>query len=215
MHGGLDQHGQALQQRAVHQRQGVGQVFQPRVVGDRLQLRAEFGDDFLQPFGLEDFAGLTERAQRRALATEFALHFPQLARLLDGPQGADHRIEQEQQHEQAILVEVQLPIAGLVALATHVMEACQQRSELVEILQARHVLFTHVVTLRAGHAEDYARLANERNTTCVGCVQMRKSRAEQDWDKSNYFSSNNWTYPLFSSALYLGPAPSRRGALDS
>jgi hypothetical protein len=63
----------------------VGQVFQPRVVGDGLQLHAEFGDDFLQPFGLEDFGGLTEGAQRHTLTTEFALDFPQLARLLDGP----------------------------------------------------------------------------------------------------------------------------------
>ena len=183
-HRGLDQHGQALQQRAVHQRQRVGQVFQPRIAGDRLQLRGEFGDDFLQPFGLEDLGGLAERAQRRALTTEFALDFPQRARLLDGPQGTDYRIEQEQQHERAILVEVQFPVAGLVALATDVVEACQQRRELVEILQARHVLFAHVFAFLAGHAQDYARLGKQRNTTCAGCVQMRKSRAEhaeQDW----------------------------------
>ena len=149
---GLDQHGQALQQRAIDQRQGVLHVFQPRIAGDRLQLFAQFGDDFLQPLGLEDIGGLAERAQRRPLAAEFALDLPQFAGLLDGPQGADHGIEQEQQHEHAVLVEMQLAVAGLVALAAHVVQASQQRSELVEILQARHVLFAHVLALLAGHA---------------------------------------------------------------
>ena len=112
--------------------------------------------------------------------TEFALHLAELTGLLDGPQRADHGIEQEQEHQQAILVEMQLAVAGLVALATDVVQACQERGELVEILQARHVFFTHVIAILAGHAGNYARLHKQRNTTCAGFVSMRKSRAEQD-----------------------------------
>ena len=72
-------------------------VLQPRIAGDGLQLVAQFGDDFLEEFGLEDIGGFAQRTQRCALAAEFALHLPQFAGLLDGPQGTDHGIEQEQQ----------------------------------------------------------------------------------------------------------------------
>jgi hypothetical protein len=111
------------------------------------------------------------------------LHFAQFAGLLDGPQRADHGIEQEQQHQQAILVEVQLAVAGLVALAADVVQTRQERSELVEILQARYVFLPHFLAFLAGHAGDYARWEKERNTTCVGCVRMRKYHAEQDCAK--------------------------------
>ena len=64
---------------------------------------------------------------------------------------------------------MQRAVAGLVALAAHVMQACQQRSELGEILQARHVLFAHVIPAFASHAVNYAHLQQTRNTTCAGC----------------------------------------------
>jgi hypothetical protein len=117
----------------------------PRIAGDRLQLVAQFGDDFLQQFGLKNVGGLAERTQRRAPTTEFTLHLPQLAGLLDGPQGTNHGMEQEPQDEHAVLVEVQRAVAGLVALATHLVQARRQGSELVELLQARHVLFAYVL----------------------------------------------------------------------
>ena len=177
---GLHQYRQGLQQRAVHQGQRVPHVFQPRIAGDGLQLFAQFGDDFLQTFRFKDIGGFAERAQRGPPTAELALDFSQFAGLLDGPQGADHGIEQEQQHEHAILVEVQAAVAGLVALAAHFVQARQHRRELVEILQARDVLFAHIFAAFASHADDYARSAKSRNTTCVGYVRMHKSRAEQD-----------------------------------
>ena len=73
----------------------------------RFQLFAQFGDDFLQPFRLKNVGGFAQRAQGGPLTAEFALHFPQFAGLLDGPQGADHGIEEEQQHEHAVLVVMQ------------------------------------------------------------------------------------------------------------
>jgi hypothetical protein len=36
----------------------------------------------------------------------------------------------------------------------------------------------------AGHAGDYPRQREQRNTTCAGCVSVRKSRAEQDCSRS-------------------------------
>ena len=156
---GLHQHGQALQQGAVDQRQGVLHVFQPRIAGDGFELFAQFGDDFLQPFRLKDIGGFAERAQRGPLTAEFALDFPQFAGLLDGSQGANHGIEEEQQHEHAVLVVMQLAVAGFVALAADFMQAGEKRGELVEILQARHVLFTYVIPAFASHAGNYARLS--------------------------------------------------------
>ena len=55
------------------------------------------------------------------------------------------------------LVEVQLAVAGLVALAADVVQAFQERRELVEVLQARHVFFAHLFALLASHDGDYAR----------------------------------------------------------
>ena len=176
----LHQHRQALHQGAIDQRQGVLHVFQPRIAGDGFELFAQFGDDFLQPFRQKDIGGFAQRAERGSLTAEFALNFPQFAGLLDGPQGANDGIEEKQQNEHAVLVVMQLAVAGLVSLAADLMQAREEWSELVEILQARHVFFTYVNPAFAAHVGNYARLSKTRNTTYAGCVRMRKSRAEQD-----------------------------------
>ena len=150
------------------------------------ELFAQFGDDFLQPLGLKDVGGFAERAQRSPLTAEFALHLPQFAGLLDGPQGADHGIERNSSTSMQYWSKCSCAVAGLVALAADLVQARQERSELVEILQARHVLFAHVFALLAGHAGNYARSSKPRNTTCVGFGRMRKSRAEQDWGLSHF-----------------------------
>ena len=95
-----------------------------------------------------------------ALAAEFALYLTQFAGLLDGPQGANNGIEEEEQYEQAILVEVQCAVASLIAFAAHLVQARQEGRELVEIFQARYVFFTYVSALLAGHALYYARRSN-------------------------------------------------------
>ena len=61
-------------------------------------------------------------------------------------------LNKNSKHEHAVLVEVQRAVAGLVAFAAYVVQARQERGELVEILQARHVLFAYVLALLAGHA---------------------------------------------------------------
>lgn len=53
----LGQDRQTFQKRAVNKRQGMLQVAESRVRGDGLELLAEFGDDFFQPFWLEDVGG--------------------------------------------------------------------------------------------------------------------------------------------------------------
>ena len=119
--------------------------------------------------GSKTCRGLAERTERSPQATEFALHLAQLAGLLDGPQRADHGIEQEQQHEQAVLVEVQLAVAGLVALAADVVQARKQRGELVEVLQARHVLArARLRGFLPAMPEIMRSCSKWRNTTCVG-----------------------------------------------
>jgi hypothetical protein len=75
-HRGLGEHGQALQECAVDERQCVSDVLQPWIAGHRFELRAQFGDDLLQSLRLEDVGGFTERTQRSALTAEFALDFP-------------------------------------------------------------------------------------------------------------------------------------------
>ena len=77
--------------------------------------------------GSKTCRGFAQRTERSPQAAELALHVAQFAGLLDGPQRTDHGIEQEQQHQHAVLVEVQLAVAGLVALAADVVQALQQR----------------------------------------------------------------------------------------
>ena len=147
----LHQHRQATQQRAVDQGHRLLHVSKPCIPGDRLELLPQFGDDFLQPLGLEDLGRFAQRAQSRPGATQLTLDVPQLTGLLDGTQGTDQRVEQKQQDQQAVLVEMQLAIAGLVALAPHLVQSGQQRPQLVEVLQPLHVRLADFLTLLARH----------------------------------------------------------------
>jgi hypothetical protein len=45
------------------------------------------------------------------------LYLPQFAGLLDGPRGANHRIEEKQQEQHRVLIVMQLAVASLVASA--------------------------------------------------------------------------------------------------
>ena len=46
---------------------------------------------------------------------------------LQGTEGAEDRVEEEQEDQGTIVVEVELAIAGLVALTAHVMEPVEER----------------------------------------------------------------------------------------
>ena len=105
---------------------------------------------------------------------------------------------------------MQLAVAGLVALAADFMQPREQWSELVEILQARHVLFPHVIAAFASHAGNDARLTKMRNTTCRGAANaqipyrtglgrvrywQRPKRGRdmnQYWSFRNFDISPNW-----------------------
>lgn len=70
---------------------------------------------------------------------------------------------------------MQRAAAGLVACAADFLQARLPRSELVEMFQARDILFAHILALLARHAENYARLRKQRNTTAAGSEQCAKS----------------------------------------
>ena len=55
------------------------------------------------------------------------------------------------------MVEVQLSIACLVALAADLVERLEERQDLIEILQARDVLLTDVLAFFGSHAFGYTR----------------------------------------------------------
>jgi hypothetical protein len=118
---------------------------------------AQLFDDLFEQFWLKDFGCFAERAERRSFTTEFPLDFLQFACLLQCSQRIDRRIEQEQQDQHAILVEVELAIAGLVALAADIAQAIEQRHQFVEVFQARDVLITDVFAFLSGHVLEYAR----------------------------------------------------------
>ena len=96
----------------------------------------------------------------RPAAAELPLHLAEFAGLLDAAQRRDDGIEQVQQDQHAILIEMQLAVAGLVALTAIVVQPLQQRRELVEVLQAGDIGFLEFPFL--GHAPHYA----SRPTRC-------------------------------------------------
>jgi len=87
----------------------VAHVFEAWIAGDRFELFAEFGDDFLEPFGLKDVG------------------------LLNASQRGNDGIEEEQEEEGTILIEMEFSISGLIALTSDVMESGEERHELVEV----------------------------------------------------------------------------------
>lgn len=93
------------------------------------------------------------------------------------------------QDQHAVLIEVQLTIADLVALTTDVVKPCQKRRELIEILQARDVFVANVLPLLSRHAEIIRVPADRAIFLKRDRVQMRESRAEQDWNKAPLFLS--------------------------
>jgi len=51
----------------------------------------------------------------------------------------DKRVKKEEQDEHAVLVHVQLAVAGPIPLATDFMQPLQQRKQLLELLHSLHV----------------------------------------------------------------------------
>ena len=106
---------------------------------DRLHLGCQAADDGLQPLGIEHIGRFGKRSQGSACDPELALHLSQQRSLLQGPQRPHQGTEQKQQHQDAVLIVVQLAIARPVSLAAHVVQLAQQRQQLLQVLQALNV----------------------------------------------------------------------------
>ena len=112
---GLHHLRQRRQKRSIDERERLGDLLESRIATQGLQFGAQFGDDLLEPLGIEHAGRLRERAERGPRTAEFLLNLRQFAGLLNAPQRGDDRIEQRQEHQQAVLIEVQLAIAGPIA----------------------------------------------------------------------------------------------------
>jgi hypothetical protein len=77
--------------------------------------------------------------------------------------------------------------AGLVALASDLMQSSEQRLQFVEVLQARDIFRADLLTFLPGHAGHYARRREPRNATfglfVPVCNARSNYRAEQDWHR--------------------------------
>ena len=158
----------------------VRQILQPRIIL-RLQRRTveQFAGDFPQQFGVEHSSRLRQRPQRGAAATQFSLHFLQLAGLLQAPQRRDDRVEHEQQHQPAVLVEKQLPIGSLVPFAADRPQTNKQRRNLRQILQPGQFPLRNRLPLLRRHPWPPCHPGSYLSYQ----DPWRKFRAEQDWDK--------------------------------
>ena len=90
----------------------------------------------MEQFGIEDAAGLAERAAGNPVAAEQTLHFVELAGLLDAAQALDDGVEEEQQEQAGILVIEQMAIAGVIACGGVVVQAVEQGPEDLEVLES-------------------------------------------------------------------------------
>ena len=106
--------GQRRQQRAVNQCHDAIELGQSRVASDGRQPVGNLADDLPQPLGLEDLNGLGQRTERSSRTAQQFLHFAQRAGLLQPAERFDHRVEEVEQDQQAVLIEMQLPVARLV-----------------------------------------------------------------------------------------------------
>jgi hypothetical protein len=155
-------------------------VSQPRIVGDQLKLTAQLGDDFLEPFGLKDIGRFAQGTERGPAATELLLHFFQFAGLLNRAKRADDGIEKHQQDEHAILVHVELAIAGLVALTANFMQPLEQRLQFVKVFQTRNVFVADFFAFFSSHARMMRAGKNRAIPPSRGVQTMSNNRAEQD-----------------------------------
>jgi len=92
---------------------------------DGFYLGCQMAQDAFQALGIKDIGRFGERSQGSSRDTEPALYLLQQRSLLQGPQRPHHRTEHKEQHQDAVLIVVQLAIAGPVALATHVMQLAE------------------------------------------------------------------------------------------
>ena len=124
--GGLGQRGQGLDHAAIDGGQHPADVLLARAAGGR-GLGPELGDDRLEALRLEDLDGFGQRSQGGPRAADLAADLLEQAGLLQGPEGAEDRVEEEQEDQGAIVVEMELAVAGPVALAADVMEPVEER----------------------------------------------------------------------------------------
>ena len=99
-------------------------------------LVGQFGDQWVEGFGVKDVTGFAQRPEGNALAAEQALNFVELAGLLDATQAGEDGVEEVKQQEGGVLVEEEFAVAGAVTLGSLVTEAIKERAENLEIFQA-------------------------------------------------------------------------------
>src|SRR5450432_2332614 len=161
----------------------MANVLQARVAAQRFELRAEFGNDLLQSFGIEATHRLGQRTKRRAWTAELLLHVLKFAGLLQATQRSDDGIEQVEQNQHAVVIEVQRTIAGSVAVAADLVQAFEQGRKLIEVLEAAHIGLANrrLGTSLRLHAPIMINPSCWRNTVRM-YFRERKCRAEQHWD---------------------------------
>ena len=76
--------------------------------------------------GLEDLDRLGQRPQGGPRTADLTADLLQQAGLLQGAEGAEDWVEEEQEDQGAIVVEMELAVAGPVALAADVMEPVEE-----------------------------------------------------------------------------------------
>ena len=124
--GGLGQGGQGLDDAAIDGGEHLADVPLAHAAG-RGGLGPELGDDRLEAVRLEDLDGLGQRPQGGPRAADLAADLLEQAGGLQGPEGTEDRVEEEQEDQGAIVVEMELAVAGPVALAADVMEPFEER----------------------------------------------------------------------------------------
>jgi len=114
---------QSRQQGGIDEGGGVAHVLEPGVATQGFELAAQFGDDLHKPLRVEATDRFGKRAERGSRTAEFLLHVTEFAGLLQPAKRSDDGVEEKQQHQHAVVVEVEGAIAGAIARTADVVQA--------------------------------------------------------------------------------------------
>ena len=137
--GGLSNRCQRIDHAPIDGRQHVLQMFSTDLA-NRPSLGCQTANDPCQPLGVEHIRCLGKRTERSATYPPIPLGRFELRSLLQSPQRANHRMEEIQQDQQAILVIMQLAVSRPVSRTADLMQFGQQGPKLLQVFESLNIL---------------------------------------------------------------------------
>src|SRR5579862_1333532 len=158
--GRFDQAAKTPQHRPVHQRDGMAKIGKTWIALRR-QLSRQLLDQRFKPLRFKNTYRFGKAAQRKTLDPKRPGHLRQRRGFLQIPHRLDQRIPGIKEHELAVIIEVQFPIARPIAPAAHLVKPGQQVKNPLQMLQAEDVLFLNASLHAPQDATDFSKAQSQ------------------------------------------------------